>query len=92
MTLTLTDFFAGAGGSSTGAAAVPGLTVTMAANHWNLAIEVHNENHPQGRPRRVRPPRGTPVVLSPHRPVLGVAGMHEVVARVRAEVGPVAVR
>ena len=47
MTLTLTDFFAGAGGSSTGAAAVPGLTVTMAANHWNLAIEVHNENHPQ---------------------------------------------
>lgn len=44
--LTVTDFFCGAGGSSTGMAAVPGLSVVMAANHWPLAIETHNQNHP----------------------------------------------
>ncbi|AKD99184.1 DNA methyltransferase [Rhodococcus erythropolis] len=44
--LTMTDLFCGAGGSSTGAAQVPGVTVRMAANHWNLAIETHNTNHP----------------------------------------------
>ena len=45
MTLTLTDFFCGAGGSSTGAIAVPGVEVKVAANHWALAVEVHNANH-----------------------------------------------
>jgi len=44
--LTVTDFFCGAGGSSTGMSQVPGLTVVMAANHWPLAIETHNQNHP----------------------------------------------
>ena len=44
--ITLTDIFAGAGGSSTGAASVPGVEVKIAANHWKLAVEVHNENHP----------------------------------------------
>lgn len=44
--LTLTDLFCGAGGSSTGATQVPGITVRMAANHWDKAIETHNRNHP----------------------------------------------
>ena len=44
--ITITDIFAGAGGSSTGAASVPGVDVKIAANHWKLAVEVHNENHP----------------------------------------------
>lgn len=46
MTLTMTDLFCGAGGSSTGAISVPGVSVRMAANHWTLAIETHNTNHP----------------------------------------------
>lgn len=46
MTLTLTDLFAGAGGSSTGAISVPGVEVRLAANHWDKAVEVHNANHP----------------------------------------------
>lgn len=44
--LTLTDLFCGAGGSSTGAIAVPGVTVRIASNHWDLAVETHNTNHP----------------------------------------------
>jgi DNA (cytosine-5)-methyltransferase 1 len=44
--LTATDLFAGAGGSSTGMASVPGIEVVIAANHWPLACEVHNQNHP----------------------------------------------
>lgn len=44
--LTLTDLFCGAGGSSTGATMVPGIEVKLAANHWDLAIETHNANHP----------------------------------------------
>lgn len=43
--ITLTDIFAGAGGSSTGAASVPGVEVSIAANHWQLAVDVHAENH-----------------------------------------------
>lgn len=43
--LTITDIFAGAGGSSTGAASVPGAEVKIAANHWKLAVDVHAENH-----------------------------------------------
>jgi DNA (cytosine-5)-methyltransferase 1 len=46
MTLTLTDLFCGAGGSSTGAITIPGITVKLAANHWKLAIETHAANHP----------------------------------------------
>jgi hypothetical protein len=46
MTLTLTDLFCGAGGSSTGAIAVPGIEVRIASNHWDLAVETHNTNHP----------------------------------------------
>jgi DNA (cytosine-5)-methyltransferase 1 len=44
--LTLTDLFCGAGGSSSGAEQVPGVTVRMAANHWALAVETHNRNLP----------------------------------------------
>lgn len=46
MTLTLTDLFCGAGGSSTGAIAVPGVAVRIASKHWDLAVETHNTNHP----------------------------------------------
>lgn len=46
MSLTATDLFCGGGGSSTGMIAVPGVEVRMAANHWDLAVEVHNTNHP----------------------------------------------
>ncbi|MGP4085783.1 DNA cytosine methyltransferase [Streptomyces sp. KR55] len=44
--LTLTDLFCGAGGSSTGAITVPGVTVRMAANHARHAIDTHQANHP----------------------------------------------
>ena len=44
--LTMTDLFCGAGGSSTGAIEVPGVSVRLAANHWSLAVETHNANHP----------------------------------------------
>lgn len=47
MTLTLMDWFCGAGGSSQGAHAVPGVEVTRAANHWDLAIESHTANFPK---------------------------------------------
>lgn len=43
--ITITDIFAGAGGSSTGAMNVPGVQVAVAANHWQLAVDVHQENH-----------------------------------------------
>ncbi|MFT2016330.1 DNA cytosine methyltransferase [Streptomyces sp. 796.1] len=46
MAYTLTDLFCGGGGSSTGATQIPGVVVRMAANHWRLAVDVHNENHP----------------------------------------------
>lgn len=44
--LTATDQFCGAGGSSTGAKRA-GIEVKMALNHWALAIETHNTNHPE---------------------------------------------
>jgi DNA (cytosine-5)-methyltransferase 1 len=47
MTITVTDLFCGAGGSSSGMIQVPGVRVVMAANHWNLAIESHQANHPE---------------------------------------------
>lgn len=46
MSLTMTDLFAGAGGSSTGATQVDGVVTRLAANHWEKAVEVHNANHP----------------------------------------------
>lgn len=45
--LTVTDLFAGAGGSSTGAALVPGVRIRVASNHWQLAVDVHGQNHQQ---------------------------------------------
>lgn len=44
--LTVMDWFCGAGGSSQGAHAVPGVEVTLAANHWELAISSHAANFP----------------------------------------------
>jgi len=43
MTLTFTDVFCGAGGSSIGLAAA-GLELKLAANHWPRAIETHAAN------------------------------------------------
>lgn len=45
MAITVTDIFAGAGGSSTGMAQVPGVHIVVAANHWPLAVAVHADNH-----------------------------------------------
>lgn len=44
--LTVTDLFCGGGGSSTGLMSVPGFEIKIAANHWDLAVRVHNHNHP----------------------------------------------
>jgi DNA (cytosine-5)-methyltransferase 1 len=44
--ITVTDMFCGCGGSTQGAA-LAGAEVTMAANHWQLAIESHNTNFPE---------------------------------------------
>jgi DNA (cytosine-5)-methyltransferase 1 len=44
--LSVMDWFCGAGGSSQGAHAVPGVRVTRAANHWERAIESHAANFP----------------------------------------------
>lgn len=46
MSLTMTDMFCGAGGSSTGATMLPGISVKTAMNHWDKALESHNANHP----------------------------------------------
>jgi DNA (cytosine-5)-methyltransferase 1 len=45
MTFTATDLFCGAGGSSLGAEA-GGATLVMAANHWQTAIDVHQQHFP----------------------------------------------
>jgi DNA (cytosine-5)-methyltransferase 1 len=44
--LDLMDWFCGAGGSSQGADAVPGVAVRRVANHWDAAIETHALNFP----------------------------------------------
>lgn len=44
--LTMTDMFCGAGGSSTGATMIPGISVKTALNHWQKALDSHNANHP----------------------------------------------
>ncbi|HET7690019.1 MAG TPA: DNA cytosine methyltransferase, partial [Nocardioidaceae bacterium] len=46
MSLTGTDLFAGAGGSTTGVIQIPGVHVTIAANHSAVACAIHNANHP----------------------------------------------
>ncbi|MBL7487041.1 DNA cytosine methyltransferase [Frankia sp. AgW1.1] len=46
MTYTVTDLFAGAGGSSTGMVNT-GLRVVIAANHSELAVRTHQVNHPE---------------------------------------------
>ncbi|MBB0232018.1 DNA cytosine methyltransferase, partial [Streptomyces calidiresistens] len=43
--ITVTDGFCGGGGSSVGAR-LAGARVRLALNHWPLAVDVHNENHP----------------------------------------------
>ena len=45
MTITVTNLFCGAGGSSLGAESA-GLTLRMAANHWQTAIDVHQAHFP----------------------------------------------
>jgi len=46
--LTVTDLFCGAGGSSLGMAAA-GLSIEIAANHWQTAVEVHQSHFPETR-------------------------------------------
>lgn len=46
MTLTVMDWFCGAGGSSQGLHVIPGVCVRWAANHWERAIESHSTNFP----------------------------------------------
>ena len=77
MTLTLTDFFCGAGGSSTGAIAVPGVEVKVAANHWGLAVEVHNANHQNALHVQADISQYDPRLIPPHRHRLAVAVLHE---------------
>lgn len=48
MSLTVTDLFCGAGGSSLGAVGA-GLTIELAANHWSTAIDVHQAHFPDAR-------------------------------------------
>ncbi len=43
--ISVTDMFCGAGGSTTGAVRA-GAQVTLALNHWPVAIETHNTNYP----------------------------------------------
>src|SRR5579885_879282 len=45
-TITVTDMFCGAGGSTTGAVQA-GAEGRLAINHWPRAIETHNTNYPQ---------------------------------------------
>lgn len=46
MSLSLTDLFAGAGGSTCGAVSIGNVTARVAANHWERAVETHSLNHP----------------------------------------------
>lgn len=45
-TVTATDLFSGAGGSTTGLAQA-GIRVQIAANHWPVAVGTHADNHPK---------------------------------------------
>lgn len=44
--ITATDLFCGAGGSSLGAESTGKVRLVMAANHWQTAIDVHQEHFP----------------------------------------------
>ncbi|MGO4425699.1 DNA cytosine methyltransferase, partial [Streptomyces sp. MCAF7] len=44
--LTGMSWFCGAGGDTQGADAVPGVQVTRAANHWDVALATHTWNNP----------------------------------------------
>jgi DNA (cytosine-5)-methyltransferase 1 len=46
MTLTVTDLFCGAGGSSQGLTEIAGVELRLAANHWDLAVQSHAVNFP----------------------------------------------
>lgn len=46
MTITITDMFAGAGGEAAGIAELPDVQIVTAANHNQLAMDVHQLNHP----------------------------------------------
>lgn len=59
--LTLTDLFAGAGGSSTGAAQIPGVQVKVASNHWQLRTIAA----PIDRPRRTMTTRAETGLVQP---------------------------
>ena len=52
-TITVADLFCGAGGSSTGAARaiaeMGGRMELVAVNHWPVAVETHQLNHPEAR-------------------------------------------
>ncbi|HZU00296.1 MAG TPA: DNA cytosine methyltransferase, partial [Ktedonobacteraceae bacterium] len=71
-TVTVTDLFCGAGGSTTGAVQA-GADVRLAVNHWQRAVETHNTNYPlvnhiltdisQADPRYF--PRTTLLIASP---------------------------
>lgn len=50
MTLTATDQFSGAGGSSEGLTQA-GIDVVVVANHWETAIATHKANHPHAEHR-----------------------------------------
>ena len=41
------DLFAGGGGATTGVEAATGRPVFAAVNHWDLALRVHEANHPE---------------------------------------------
>ena len=43
---TWSDFLAGGGGSTSGIFQVPGAGVSLAVNHWALAVQTHNANFP----------------------------------------------
>ncbi|MCX4609429.1 DNA cytosine methyltransferase [Streptomyces mirabilis] len=45
--LTVMSWFCGAGGDTQGADAVPGVKVTRAANHWDVALATHAWNNPE---------------------------------------------
>jgi DNA (cytosine-5)-methyltransferase 1 len=46
VSLTVTDQFCGAGGSSIGAESIDGVELRLAMNHWRRAIETHQTNFP----------------------------------------------
>jgi DNA (cytosine-5)-methyltransferase 1 len=49
VTISTTVLFAGAGGDSLGAEAVDGVKVEVAANHWQVAVDVHEHHFPHAR-------------------------------------------